>query len=446
MTQTMKHFALFCSLAAALAFAPATATALTDPPERTSVPLEEETPASRAESERDSPAFGATAVGVATEVDIQRRFNDVRREVLNFQMRSVTWWLTAAATFLTLLSVAAVFLGYVGFNRFQQIEQEARKDVEEIKGYRKQAEEQADDMQRLTSQDVDNPETAEAARETMAAVLGNPEAGLLDRAVAEAFALQSERKITEAIEKWRSIANIAEGTDNDQAARAWFSVGYLIHDGSADGDTGKAVDAYDRAIALKPDLAEAYASRGQAKRALGRQEDAIFDYDQAIARKPDLAEAYRNRGDAKQDLDRHEDAIADFDQALRLDPEDSDAYYSRGNARQLLGRYEEAVADYDEALRLKPDVAETHHNRGHAKRTLGRYQDAILDYDRAIELQPDLVLARVNRGFAKAVSGGIEEARADFDTALNLAQQAGNEGLKADIERRIQELPDLAQR
>ena len=108
---------------------------------------------------------------------------------------------------------------------------------------------------------------------------GTPEAGLLDRAVAEAFALQSERKITEAIEKWRSIANIAEGTDNDQAARAWFSVGYLIHDGSADGDTGKAVDAYDRAIALKPDLAEAYASRGQAKRALGRQEDAIFSAD-----------------------------------------------------------------------------------------------------------------------------------------------------------------------
>ena len=56
------------------------------------------------------------------------------------------------------------------------------------------------------------------------------EASPVDRAIADAVSLQRAGRIEEAIEKWRSIANVAEGSDNDLAARAWLSVGYLLYE------------------------------------------------------------------------------------------------------------------------------------------------------------------------------------------------------------------------
>ena len=58
-------------------------------------------------------------------------------------------------------------------------------------------------------------------------VEGNPKASLMNKAVVEAHRLKQVGKLDDSIEKWRSIANIAEGNDNDLAAGAWFAVGAL---------------------------------------------------------------------------------------------------------------------------------------------------------------------------------------------------------------------------
>jgi tetratricopeptide (TPR) repeat protein len=60
-------------------------------------------------------------------------------------------------------------------------------------------------------------------------------------------------------------------------------------------DTEEAVASYDRAIALKPDYAEAHCTRGTALVELKRPEEAVASYDSAIALKPDYAEARHNQ-------------------------------------------------------------------------------------------------------------------------------------------------------
>ena len=61
------------------------------------------------------------------------------------------------------------------------------------------------------------------------------------------------------IEKWRSIANIAEGNDNELAARAWLSIEYL----SDEEEERRA--AYNRAMVLDPSYTRAYRSRRDAE-------------------------------------------------------------------------------------------------------------------------------------------------------------------------------------
>ena len=86
------------------------------------------------------------------------------------------------------------------------------------------------------------------------------------------------------------MAHIAEGSDNNLAAGSWLSVGYLALDPKG------SILAHDRAIRLKPDLAEAYNNRGVAKRKLGQYEAAVADYDEAIRLKPDYAHSLQQPG------------------------------------------------------------------------------------------------------------------------------------------------------
>ena len=392
-------------------------------------------------------------IPASVEVEFQRLLNELRREVLDDRADTVYWWLEATAIFLTLLGIVAVIAGYLSFKRFREIEAEARQHVtaskqhageaqslvEEIKAKRHEAESLVEKLNAETvGKDLD--EAGRAAE----SVRGNPAASLIDQAIAVAVLLQKQGEIENAIEKWRAVAQVAEESDNNLAARAWFSVGYLLQNGGSENS----ISAYDDAIRLKPDYALAYNNRGNAKAALERHVEAIADFDEAIRLKLGFALAYYNRGNPKAALGQHVEAIADFDEAIRLKPGFAEAYYNRGNPKAALGQHVEAIADFDEAIRLKPGFAEAYNNRGTSKGVLGRHVEAIADFDEAICLKPDNALAYNNRGKAKAVLGRHVEAIADYDEAIrlkpDLADAYNNRGTtKAALGRKDEALKDF---
>ncbi len=250
------------------------------------------------------------------------------------------------------------------------------------------------------------------------------ERSLLDLAVAEGFSLLKQGKLEEAMEKWRSISNIAEGADDELATIAWFCVGNLSHMRGVTRNEEvwllRAVHAFDQAIRLKPNHAEAHSARGDAYYRLEEHGKALADHDLAIKLNPSLSRAFINRGNVKCDLGRHEEAICDYDRAIHLDSDSAEAFYERGLSKRRLGRNEDAIADYDHAIRIKPDYVMAYVNRGNSKLSLGRFKSAIADYDKAIDIKPDYSLAYVNRGSARAALGQHKKAIADFDHSIRL--------------------------
>ena len=114
----------------------------------------------------------------------------------------------------------------------------------------------------LTSEEVSKPENASEVEEYIRAIERNPKASLVEKAIADAYALQRSEKIEEALEKWHSIANIAEGHDKILAVQAWGSVGFFY----INKRMGKeALGALDKALNLRPDSAEVYNGRGMAE-------------------------------------------------------------------------------------------------------------------------------------------------------------------------------------
>ena len=241
-----------------------------------------------------SPTVEDSAIdNTAADLEIQRRFdhlrNELRRELLDDRADTINWWLTAVAIFLAVLGIVAVLVGYIGFSRFREIEAEARENVEqakqhaeearetvkEIKEQKKQAEEAGQEIKNILSDSErqpnlslglgdsvrdlslglgdsvrDNeppsgrvrresdPDQTQGAEEAVQEVRQIPEASPIDQAIADAYSLQRAGRIEEAIEKWRAIANVMEGIDNDLAAHAWLSFGNLLYErgGEDDGD------------------------------------------------------------------------------------------------------------------------------------------------------------------------------------------------------------------
>ena len=55
-------------------------------------------------------------------------------------------------------------------------------------------------------------------------------------------------------------------------------------------------------------------------------------YEEAIRLDPQNADAHYNKGNALSELGHYEEAVAAYKEAIRLNPEHADAHYNKGNA------------------------------------------------------------------------------------------------------------------
>ena len=153
------------------------------------------------------------------------------------------------------VGVVAVIAGYIGFQRFEDIEARAKGHMDRAESRAVEADRYANlirgkyaELENLDAERIGkDPAAALRAAES---VQEDPTAPLIDQAIAAAVQLQGQEKIEAAIEMWRYIANVAQGIDSQLQALARFSVGYLHGE---EDNWEAALDAYNEAIRLSPD-------------------------------------------------------------------------------------------------------------------------------------------------------------------------------------------------
>src|SRR5260221_8129794 len=145
----------------------------------------------------------------------------------------------------------------------------------------------------------------------------------------------------------------------------------------AKGDYASALQDYNEAIRLNPQVARSYAGRALVEYARNDRQAAFTDFTHAISLDSEDMYSYYYRG-----LLRHGDTgvlnaenldgqIADFSQVIRLNPKVADAYQYRGLALYWRGQYQQAVADLDIAVQLNPQLPDVYRERADVRRTLG---------------------------------------------------------------------------
>lgn len=119
-----------------------------------------------------------------------------------------------------------------------------------------------------------------------------------------------------------------------------------------EGLAKEAIEAFDKAIRLKPTYAEAYSARGNMHNRLVENERAIQDFSEAIRLNPKYIAAYYNRAGAYMDTGQLEKALKDYDETIQLDSSNAEALYNRSIVHLLL-THGEAAKDARSYLGLK---------------------------------------------------------------------------------------------
>lgn len=131
---------------------------------------------------------------------------------------------------------------------------------------------------------------------------------------------------------------------------------------------------------------------------VGQWENAIKAYQQALGLKPDYAEAHYNYAISLGHMKRTDEAILSLRSAVKADPNYAEAHNNLGNFQKDQSKMEEAISSYLRAIAIKPDFVTAYANAGKCYNYLGQQDKAIACYEKAIEIEPDLITLHLQLG------------------------------------------------
>jgi len=111
-------------------------------------------------------------------------------------------------------------------------------------------------------------------------------------------------------------------------------------------------------------LAKCYAIIGSNYNGKKDYDKAIEYYQKAIAIKPDLHEAFNDIGVAYVKKKEYDKAIEHFQKAIDIKPDDYETFHNMGNTYVHKKDYDKAIKHYQQAIAIKPDYHRAYNSWG----------------------------------------------------------------------------------
>jgi tetratricopeptide (TPR) repeat protein len=187
----------------------------------------------------------------------------------------------------------------------------------------------------------------------------------------------------------RAVTLLTKALEADQNFdQARVSLGVSLY---ATNNRWKASGEFRKAIQINPKLAVAHKWLGDLLVTSPRRlyDQAIQAYQAALEVWPDYAEARVGMGDARQAKGQFDEAIEEYKRALAIEPTNARVYLGMGkiyyNEKQL---YHEAVEAYQQAIALDPKLLDAHLSLGELYEEKGLYQEAVARYSHVLSVDP----------------------------------------------------------
>jgi TolB-like protein/Flp pilus assembly protein TadD len=242
-----------------------------------------------------------------------------------------------------------------------------------------------------------------------------------DRNTSDIFKVQDEiaGEVVKALRlKLAAPFEAERATTDNVAAHNLLLQGRFFADRYAPGDSERAIAAYEQALKEDPRYALAWAELAWAEMWV-RPADvqrAANAAQRAIALRPDLAQAHATRGwyESLFGLD-WEAADREFDKALALEPQNMRALYGKGRLARALRRTDESLRYYHAVLERDPVNAFANTGLSTTLIVLGRTAEAVQAARKAIDVSPNIEEGHWYLAYALLWNGELEAARREIE-------------------------------
>lgn len=208
----------------------------------------------------------------------------------------------------------------------------------------------------------------------------------------------------------------------DEAAEVHDKIGIAL---TRIEDSKGAVEAFQKAVRLRPDFAAAWNNLALALSDERNYDDAIDAFQRAIKLSPTSDLHHSNFGVTLGKAGEHKEAIQALEKAVELGPRNPSNLLNLGGAWSSFGDHEKAMIAYEKGLDLTDKDAGLYNNIGvqwEGKRDFAKAKDYYL---KAIALKKDYDMAHRNLGDVCWELGDKEGAEKAYLTALELNPRVG---------------------
>lgn len=167
-------------------------------------------------------------------------------------------------------------------------------------------------------------------------------------------------------------------------AEAYYRAGWTYNELN---NFDKAIDRLLKAVQLKKDYAFALQELGYAYKKKQNYTEALNYLNQAVTAKSDYARAYKQLGDVYLQLKRDNEGIAAYEKAYTLDNKQELACYESGYWYNANGNYNKALEWLNKAIAIKPTV-NSYNELGFAYYSLKKNDEALAAYKTAAQINP----------------------------------------------------------
>ncbi len=236
------------------------------------------------------------------------------------------------------------------------------------------------------------------------------------------FALSHFGNVRGSIEQLKQGLALKQEADASplERSRIHYMLGGLLVKQSRDAE---AIEQFDHALELAPELHDARVKLGNALARDGRLEDAIAAYSEVLSRQPDDTAVLLKRVAALVEIGRDAEARADLERLLEIDPAVGEVHIRLATLLEKSGDATAALARYRTAAEL--DLSSKERSRVHYRlasllRLRGDSEAAYAQYAQALEAEPELIPALSGLAGLLAQSGRMREAAGHYATLVRL--------------------------
>jgi len=159
----------------------------------------------------------------------------------------------------------------------------------------------------------------------------------------------------------------------------------------------EAIERYDKAIEINPNLFEAWKKKGDAFCGLEKYDDGINCYDKALkisnTDDPEILkcklDAITKLGAFNEKYEHYYDALECYNRVLEADPNNFGACIGKSNTLYTLKKYKESLAWYNRVLEVDPNDIQVWNRKGTILCFLKKYEESRQCYDKVKELNPN---------------------------------------------------------